>query len=96
MPVIKSAKKQLKNSLKRKARNYPLRREAKTVVKKFLELVKDGKLDEAKKMMPEAYKVIDMACKKHIIHKNNASRRKSSLARALNTAEAKGKVAKKA
>lgn len=94
MPVIKSAKKQLKQSLKRKARNYPIRSETKTVMKKFLQMVKDGKLDEAKKFMPKAYKTIDTACKKNIFHKNNAANKKSLLARTLSAAEAKSKGSK--
>jgi len=95
MPVIKSAKKQLKQSLKRKARNYPLRNATKTIIKKFLLLTKEGKVDEATKLLPKAYKTIDMACKKHILHKNNAANKKSLLARALNNALTKGKAAKK-
>jgi len=68
----------------------------KTAVKKALQLLKDGKLEEAAKFLPTAYKVIDTSCKKHIIHKNNADRKKSSLARGLNALQAKKKGAAKA
>jgi small subunit ribosomal protein S20 len=90
MPVIKSAKKQLRQSRVKKARNYPLRNEVKSVIKKGLELIKDGKLAEAAKFMPKAYQTIDMACKKNIIHRNNAAHKKSRLAKALSVAQGAG------
>lgn len=90
MPVIKSAKKQMRQNAKRRARNFPVRSELKTVVKNQLKRIKDGKLDEAVKFMAMAYSVIDTAVKKNIIHRNNAARKKSLLARGLNDLAAKG------
>lgn len=84
MPVIKSAKKQMRQNAKRRARNVPVRSELKTVVKNQLARIKDGKVEEAVKFMAMAYSVIDTAVKKQIIHKNNAARKKSLLARNLN------------
>lgn len=84
MPVIESARKQMRQNLKRRARNFPIRNEVKTLVKKQLSFIKDGKMDEAVKFMPIVYSVIDTACKKNLIHPNNAARKKSRLARALN------------
>lgn len=91
MPVLKASKKSMRQDVKRKARNYPLRNEVKTLVKKELKLIEEGKLDEAKKLLPYVYKVIDTACKKYIIHRNNAARKKSRIARALNAYEIGGK-----
>ena len=51
------------------------------MIKKIIVLSKAGKKEEAKKLLPEVYKAIDTACKKNIIHPNNASRKKSSAAR---------------
>ena len=99
MPVIKSAKKQMRQNAKRRARNFPVRSELKTVVKNQLKRIKDGKVEEAVKFMAMAYSVIDTAVKKNIIHKNNAARKKSLLARGLNDLVAKGgkvEVAEKA
>lgn len=84
MPVIKSAKKQMRQNAKRRARNFPVRSELKTVVKNQLARIKGGKVEEAVKFMAMAYSVIDTAVKKNIIHKNNAARKKSLLARGLN------------
>jgi small subunit ribosomal protein S20 len=105
MPIIKSAKKRVKQSTKRQNRNYPLRSEMKTYIKKFLLAVKEGKKEEAEKLLQKTYKIIDTAAKKNIIHKNNAARKKSRLAKALahigeekpaKTVEKKKKTIKKA
>jgi small subunit ribosomal protein S20 len=90
MPVIKSAKKRMHQNAKRKARNFPVRSEMKTVMKIALTLIKDGKLEEAVKYMPRAYSVIDTAAKKKILKPNTAARKKSRIARALNLLEKKG------
>ncbi|MBT3865379.1 30S ribosomal protein S20 [Candidatus Peregrinibacteria bacterium] len=90
MPIIKSAKKQLKQNKRNRARNFPVRAELKTTVKKALTLVKEGKLAEAQKFLPFAYKIIDMAAKKNIIHPKNAAHKKSRIAQALNELEKKG------
>lgn len=90
MPIIKSAKKRMRQNLKRRAINYPVRSEMKTVIKKLFLLVKDGNIEEAKKFIGYAYSIIDKACKKNIIHPNNAARKKSQLAKALNELEAGG------
>lgn len=52
----------------------------KKAIKTVLEEVKAGKKKEAEKALSAAYKVIDTACKKNILHRNTAARRKSSLA----------------
>lgn len=80
----------MKQNIKRRARNFPVRSELKTLFKKVLDLIKDGKADEAQKLMPKVYSIIDMACKKQILHPNNAARKKSRIARALNELSGKG------
>lgn len=96
MPIIKSAKKRMKQNNKARARRFPVRNEMKTLFKNGLKLIKDGKAEEAAKFMPKVYSIIDTACKKDIIHKNNAARKKSRLARALNELQTKGSKAPKA
>jgi len=86
----------MRKNIKRRAQRFPIRNQMKTTVKKALELIKTGKVDEAVKFLPIAYKTIDMACKKHIIHKNNADRKKSQLAKGLNVLQSKKKDAAKA
>ncbi len=84
MPVIKSAKKRMRQNAKRKERRQPYKAEMKTYFKKVLNLVKEGKEKEAAELLPKTYSVIDQACKRNILHKNTAARRKSRLARAVN------------
>lgn len=83
MPVIKSALKQLRQSRAHHTRNYATRVQVKEVVKKTLQFAKAGNSEEAAKSLQSAYKIIDIAAKKHIFHTNRAARKKSNLARAV-------------
>ncbi len=84
MPIIKSAKKRAKQTIARTKRLKSFRTRCLTVVKNIENLVTCGKTEEAKKKVPEAYKIIDTATKKNIIHKNTASRKKSLVQRLVN------------
>lgn len=84
MPIIKSAKKRMRQNVVRRKRNYIMRSKLSTHFKKALKLIKEKKAEEAKKAVTMAYSIIDTACKKKIIHKNNAARKKSRIARELN------------
>ncbi len=86
MPIIRSAKKQLRQSITRRLRNNQSRRKLKDALKEFVTLVKQGKKSEAAATLPKAYKIIDTAAKKHLIHTNNANRKKSGLAKMVATA----------
>ncbi len=79
MPIIKSAKKRLKQSKKRRSLNLGYKRKMKEIVKEIKELSAKGKKKEASKLLPEAYKAIDKATKRGVIKENTASRKKSRL-----------------
>lgn len=81
MPITKSAKKALRGSMKKKAMNDRNKKLVKESIKKIEKLVKDKNNDEAKKLLPKAYSVIDKATKKGVFKKNTASRKKSRLSR---------------
>lgn len=81
MPITKSAKKALRGSLVKKARNDRNKKNIKESVKKIEKLVKEKKNAEAKKLLPSAYSVIDKAAKRGVIKKNTASRKKSQLSK---------------
>ncbi|HAU39790.1 MAG: 30S ribosomal protein S20, small subunit ribosomal protein S20 [Candidatus Peregrinibacteria bacterium GW2011_GWF2_43_17] len=91
MPITSAAKKALRKSRKNQKTNYNLRAKLRKVLRTFNDLIKAGKIEDAKKLLAKAQKEIDMATKKHIIHKNNANRKKSSLARMLKVADGKKK-----
>ena len=54
MPIIKSAKKRLKQNIKNRERNFPIRSKMKTVVKTTQDMISDGKIEEAKKQIKES------------------------------------------
>lgn len=53
------------------------------VLKDARKLVLVGKGDEAKSLLPRAYKMIDKAAKRGVIKKNTAARYKSRLSRTV-------------
>jgi small subunit ribosomal protein S20 len=78
-----SAKKRVRQNEKSRVYNRAVKSELKTEVKDFIQLVHDRKLDEAKKELPKAFRLIDQDVAKGVIHRNTGDRRKSRLARAL-------------
>jgi small subunit ribosomal protein S20 len=84
MPQTQSAKKALRQSEKKRAINYQYKKKMRDLVKNLRVLIKDGKKDQAEKILPDVYKAIDKAAKKDIIKKGNASRKKSRLTVAIN------------
>jgi len=84
MPITKSAKKALRQSLKRRARNITFKNKIKNLIKEVKSLVSQKKPEEAKKILPKVYKALDKAAKVGIIKKNTAARKKSRLAKAIN------------
>jgi ribosomal protein S20 len=85
MPIIKSAKKAVKQSLVKRIRNVRTRRALHDVQKDFYDLVKAGKIEDAAKDLNKVYTVIDTATKKNVIPFNRASRLKAKAAKALVT-----------
>lgn len=83
MAITKSAKKAFRQSERRKRNNALNKDKIKTLEKKIERLLKEKKVDEAKKLLPEIYKALDKAAKRNVIRKNKASRRKSRIAKSL-------------
>jgi len=83
MPITKSAKKALRQSLTRKVRNLRRKNNYKNNLKELKNLASAGKNDEAKKLLPKAYKALDKAAKTNVIAKNKAARLKSFAAKLL-------------
>ncbi len=85
MPIKKSAKKAIRQDQKKRTYNTIRKIEMKSVVKKIKLLSKEGKNEEAKKLLPQAYKAIDKAAKTGYIKDNAASRKKSRITKALSS-----------
>lgn len=86
MPNIRSAKKRMRQNVKRAERNQAFRSRARTAVRKARQLIERGD-PSAVEAVQEAAKALDKAASKGVIHKNNAARRKSRLMQALNKSE---------
>lgn len=84
MAITKSAKKALRQSLRRRARNLAYKKKIKNLLKKVKGLVSEKNLGEAKNLLPQLYKILDKAVKAKVIKKNTAARKKSRLAKAIN------------
>ena len=84
MANIKSAKKRILTSEKKAAANKAVKSQVKTAVKKVRAAVEAGDKEAAKAALINASSVIDKTETKGVIHKNNASRKVSRLASAVN------------
>ena len=101
MPNLKSAKKALKKSERKKVINTRSKVKMKKIIKslnefaqtldKKTEKVTDDKLKEIDEILRNAYKQIDKTAKKGIIKKNTASRKKSKLAKKVDAIKQKSK-----
>lgn len=83
MPNIKSAKKRVRINEGKAMRNKAVKSDLKTALKKA-DLAVANNTDDKEAVIKTAIKKVDMACSKGILHKNNASRKKSALAKSLN------------
>jgi small subunit ribosomal protein S20 len=83
MPNKKSAKKELRKSVKREAANLKVKKLMKTTVKDSLKKVQ-AEDKSVKEDLATIMKNIDKAAKKGVIKKNNASRKKSRLMKKIN------------
>lgn len=95
MPIKKAGKKALRTSKAKHQINLSVKKELHSSIKKFNELIKDDKAEEAKKELNKCYKTLDKAAKKNVIKKNTASRKKSRLSKALNRSGKTKKTSKK-
>ncbi len=87
MANTKSAQKAIKVQAKQTARNKPVRSSMRSAITKARHLTNEQDMEAAKTAVKEASVALDKAAKKGLIHPNNASRRKSRLAKGLNAAQ---------
>jgi small subunit ribosomal protein S20 len=80
MPNTKSAMKAMRQNIKRRQINLLVLESIKKATKQVRKAVTAGKKDDISKALAAAYSALDKAAKKNIIHRNNASRKKSRLA----------------
>lgn len=87
MPSTKSAKKRLRQSLERRARNRSARTALRTQVRKVRESAASGAVDKAQDELRAAARRLDQAGAHRLIHPNKAARLKSRLAKLVKAAQ---------
>ena len=85
MPNIKSAIKRVNVTKTKTLQNNMVKSAYKTAVKTFESAVEAGDKEKAEETFKNAVKKVDQACSKGVIKANTASRKKSALAKKLNT-----------
>lgn len=81
MPITSSATKAMRQAAVRRQRRQPVKTTMKTMIRKITLAAKEGNTSEVQKLLPQAYKAIDMAAKKNLIHWKNAARKKAGVAK---------------
>ncbi len=85
MPNTESAKKRVRQTKKRNALNNWRKRQIKDQTKAFLKTIVAGDAAAAEVEFRKVAAILDKIASKKTIHKNAASRRKSRLAKRLNS-----------
>ncbi len=83
MAITKSARKALRQSKKKKKRNVGKKDKIKSLVKEVRKLTLAKKTEEAKKLLPQIYKILDKAAKTGLIKKNTADRKKGRITKSI-------------
>ena len=87
MPNNPSAEKRMRQEIKRRAHNRSIKSLVRTEVTKARQAIAAPGVsaEDAQNAVRAAISELDRAAKKGVLHKNNASRRKSRLMKQLNT-----------
>src|SRR3954462_15077044 len=79
-----SAKKRIRQSIKRRARNRVRKEQIKVEVKSFTSALGSGDAKKAQEQLNKTVSRLDKVAAKHTIHKNTAARKRSRLQLRLN------------
>jgi len=83
MPHTRSAKKNVRKNEQRRQRNRAVKGAIKTHIKKFEQVVAAGPADQVQAEFLVTIRKLDKAAAKRVIHPNQAARKKSQLAKLL-------------
>jgi len=84
MANLKSSKKDIRRSTKAREKNTAIKSALKTYIKKTRKVAETGDKVTTMTALTLAVKSIDKAAQKGVLHKNQAARRKSRLAKSTN------------
>jgi small subunit ribosomal protein S20 len=79
MPIKKSAKKYMRITKRKTAKNAKIKGLFRSAIKKTRESVAKGTVEDAKTWLKKSVQALDKAAQKKIISKNTAARKKSRL-----------------
>ncbi|MBN1779294.1 MAG: 30S ribosomal protein S20 [Candidatus Buchananbacteria bacterium] len=85
MPIKKAAEKALRQSTKRANKNKKIDSDIDALVRKVKKAIAAGDQAKASEFLKQAIKKIDKAQQKSALKKNTAARKKSRLARSVNS-----------
>jgi small subunit ribosomal protein S20 len=92
---VKKKKKSVLKNIRQTERRTAINRANKTVVrnamKKLRSLITAGNLEEARKLLPGTYSILDRGIQQRVLHENTANRYKARLTLAINAAQAGAK-----
>ena len=80
MPNTKSAERRMRNSARKRLQNRSVKSRLHSLERGYLQLVSDGKKDDAAKALTTITSAIDKAAKTGVVHRATADRKKSRLA----------------
>lgn len=83
MPITQSAKKALRQNIRRRVQNVKKMDAVRNAVKKYKKLVSEKKTGETQKQLSLVYKAIDKAVKTNSLNYNKARRMKSRLSQLI-------------
>jgi len=89
MPITKSAKKALRQSVKKRVQNIQRKKKYRSYIKEFKNAIEAQDFEKAKILLPQVYKALDKAAKKNTLKKNTVSRTKSRLTKRLSKSASK-------
>ena len=84
MPINRSAIKRARTSKERQLRNTTVKSQVRTAIKRYETSLEEGDFTRSAELLKEAESSLDKAAQKGAIHKNQANRSKSRLARKFN------------
>ncbi|TGN19470.1 30S ribosomal protein S20 [Leptospira idonii] len=85
MANLRSSKKDIRRTERRKARNAEDRTEIRTYARNLLKAIKSGNKEEALGFFSKYSSRLDRAAKINLIHKKNADRKKARMAARINS-----------
>ena len=80
MPNTKSAERRMRNSVRKQARNHSIKSRLHTLERGYLQLLSEGKKEDAAKSLRALSSAFDKASKAGAVHRATADRKKSRLA----------------